>query len=145
MGGFVKTGFVGTEDALTEKIIGVFYQVFNELGYGFAESVYCRAMAIALAQSGFQVGTEVAVPVAFRGENVGVFRCDLMVERKIILELKVADQISKAYEAQLLHYLKASLIEVGLILSFGESPKFRRMEFRNDRKQAGIGPVLIPS
>jgi GxxExxY protein len=140
-----KSAFVGTEDALTERIIGVFYQVFNELGYGFAESVYCRAMAIALTQSGLQVGSEVAVPVSFRGENVGVFRCDLMVERKIILELKIADQISKAYEAQLLHYLKASPVEVGLILSFGETPKFRRMEFRNDRKQAGVGSVLIPS
>ena len=123
----------------------MFYQVFNELGYGFAESVYRRAMAIALVQGGLQVGSEVAVPVSFRGENVGVFRCDLMVERKIILELKIADQISKAFEAQLLHYLKASAIEVGLILSFGETPKFRRMEFRNDRKQAGIGSVLIPS
>ena len=59
--------------------------------YGFAESVYCRAMAIALMQSGLQVGSEIAVPVSFRGENVGVFRCDLMVERKIILELKIAD------------------------------------------------------
>lgn len=141
----MKTAFVGTEDALTERIIGVFYQVFNELGYGFAESVYCRAMAIALEQGGLQVGAEVAVPVSFRGENVGIFRCDLKVERKIILELKIADQISKAYEAQLLHYLKASLIEVGLILSFGESPKFFRIEFPNDRKRAGIGSVLIPS
>jgi GxxExxY protein len=141
----LKTAFAGTEDALTETIIGVFYQVFNQLGYGFAESVYCRAMAIALEKCGLQVGAEVAVPVSFRGENVGVFRCDLMIERKIILELKIADQISKAYEAQLLHYLKASPIEVGLILSFGESPKFRRMEFRNDRKRAGIGSVLLPS
>ena len=90
-------------------------------------------------------GRKLRFQVSFRGENVGVFRCDLMIERKIILELKIADQISKAYEAQLLHYLKASPIEVGLILSFGESPKFRRMEFRNDRKRAGIGSVLIPS
>jgi len=140
-----RQAFVGTEDALTEKIIGVFFQVFNELGYGFAESVYCRAMAIALGQSGLEVGSEVAVPVSFRGELVGVFRCDLMVERKVILELKIADQISKAYEAQLLHYLKASPIEVGLILSFGEVPKFRRMEFRNERKQAAVGSVVIPS
>jgi GxxExxY protein len=94
---------------------------------------------------GCRLGSEVPVPVSFRGENVGVFRCDLMVERKIILELKIADQISKEYEAQLLHYLKASPIEVGLILSFGETPKFRRMEFRNDRKQAGIDSVLILS
>lgn len=130
---------------MTKKIIGIFYEVFNELGYGFAETVYCRAMAIALSQAGLEVGTEVAVPVSFRGELVGVFRCDLMVERKVILELKIAEQISKAYEAQLLHYLKASPIEVGLILSFGEVPKTRRLEFRNERKQSGIGSVVILS
>jgi GxxExxY protein len=136
--------FSGTEDALTEKIIGVFYQVFNELGYGFAELVYRKAMAIALSQSRLNVAMEVSVPVTFRDEVVGVFRCDLMVERKVILELKIADQISKAFEAQLLHYLKASPVEVGLILSFGQAPKFRRMEFRNDRKRAATVNAPIP-
>jgi GxxExxY protein len=79
--------------------VGVFYEVFNELGYGFAESVYCRAMAIALSQKGLAVASEVAIPVSFRGNLVGVFKCDLMVERKIILELQIADQVMKAMRA----------------------------------------------
>jgi GxxExxY protein len=139
-----RVAFVGTEDALTEKIIGVFYSVFNELGYGFVESVYCRAMAIALDESGLQVVSEFPVPVSFHGQIVGAFRADLLVERKIILELKTADQISKAHEAQLLHYLRASDVEIGLILNFGQMPKFRRMEFRNDRKQSLIQSAFIP-
>src|ERR1700733_14531433 len=118
-----RVAFVGTEDALTEKIIGVFYSVFNELGYGFVESVYCRAMAIALDESGLQVVLEFPVPVSFHGQVVGAFRADLLVERKIILELKTADQISKAHEAQLLHYLRASDVEIGLILNFGQMAK----------------------
>jgi GxxExxY protein len=139
-----RVAFVGTEDAPMEKIIGVFYSVFNELGYGFVESVYCRAMAIALDESGLQVVSEFPVPVSFHGQIVGAFRADLLVERKIILELKTADQISKAHEAQLLHYLRASDVEIGLILNFGQMPKFRRMEFRNDRKQSLIQSAFIP-
>jgi GxxExxY protein len=127
--------FVGTEDDLTERIIKVYYTVYNELGFGFLESVYCRALAIALEQSGLTVASEVAVPVSFRGVLVGSFRADLVVERKVILEAKTCDQILKAHEAQLLHYLRASTIEIGLILNFGETPRFRRMEFRNDRKR----------
>jgi GxxExxY protein len=128
--------FVGTEDALTERILGLFYQVRNELGFGFLESVYCRAMAVALRQAGLTVEAEVPVPVFFRGESVGIFRGDLVVEGRVILELKVADQITKAHEAQLLHYLRASTIEVGLILNFSQTPKARRLEYKNATKQA---------
>ncbi len=131
-----QTPFVGLEDGLTGRILEVFHSVFNELGFGFVESVYCRAMAIALAESGLRVETEVAVPVSFHGQLVGVFRADLVVEGKIILELKTAEQISKAHEAQLLHYLRASELEIGLILNFGEVPKSRRIEFRNERKRS---------
>ena len=133
-----RPAFVGTEDALTERIISVFYQVTNELGFGFLESVYCRAMAVALRQSGLLVEAEVPVPVAFRGETVGVFRADLIMEGSVILELKVADQITKTHEAQLLHYLRASTIEIGLIFSFGEKPLIKRMQFSNDRKASRL-------
>jgi GxxExxY protein len=126
--------FVGDEDALTEQIIGVFYQVVNELGFGFLESVYCRAMAVALSQIGLEVDAELPVPVSFRGELVGIFRADLVVEGRVILELKTADQITKVHEAQLLHYLRASSIEIGLILNFAQAPKVRRMQFRNSDK-----------
>ena len=137
--------FEGIEDALTERIISVFYEVYNELGFRFVESVYGRAMGMALAQSGLAVASEVAIPVSFRGELIGSFRADLVVERRVVLELKIADHIGKPHEAQLTHYLRASMFEVGLILNFGESPRFRRVEFRNERKRKFPGSALIPS
>lgn len=136
--------FVGTEQVLTERIIGVFFQVYNELGYGFVESVYARAMAIALRQIGLDAAVEVAVPVSFRGELIGTFRADLVVEGKIVLEFKIADAISKAYEAQLTHYLRASAYELGLVLSLGESPRTRRIEFQNERKRKFQGSIPVP-
>jgi GxxExxY protein len=92
-----------------------------------------------------EVDSEVAIPVSFRGELVGSFRADLVVEGKVVLELKTAEQISRAHEAQLTHYRRASAMEVGLILNFGESPKFRRIEFKNERKRTLGRPALIPS
>ena len=127
--------FSGPNDPLTEKIIGVFYEVYNELGFGFLESVYREAMRIALAEAGFRAETEVPVPVSFRGTLVGVFRADIIVDGKIIVELKTAESISKAHEAQVLHYLRASEMEVGLVMNFGPVAKFRRIEMRNDRKK----------
>ena len=129
-----QSKFDGPSHELTEKIIGVFYQVHNELGVGFLEAVYRESMRIALLQSGLMVEAEVGLPVYFRGLLAGIFRADLVVESKIILELKVADAISKSHEAQLLHYLKSSRIEIGLILNFGESPKIKRILMTNDRK-----------
>jgi GxxExxY protein len=79
--------------ALTAQIIGVFYEVANELGHGFVESVYRRSMFIALGQAGLRVEQEVAVPVSFRNMNVGLFHADLIVEGKVILELKVAEDV----------------------------------------------------
>ena len=137
--------FVGKEDALTEKIIGVFFQVHNELGHGFVESVYARSMAIALEQVGLRVASEVPVPVSFRGQLVGMFKADLIVEGKVILEFKVADAISKGHEGQLLHYLRASSIEIGMIMNFGEIAKFRRLDFANSRKRNFAASVLIAS
>jgi GxxExxY protein len=84
---------------ITEKIIGVFFDVYNELGYGFLESVYEQAMTIALQAAGLQVQRQVPVPVWFRGQQIGDFRCDLLVEVKVLLELKAARTIEKAHEA----------------------------------------------
>ncbi|MEO6804999.1 MAG: GxxExxY protein [Edaphobacter sp.] len=127
--------FSGCNDPLTEKIIGVFYEVYNELGFGFLESVYREAMRIALSQAGLLVEDEVPIPVSFRGRPVGIFRADLVVNERIVLELKTADSISKAHEAQLLHYLRASAMEVGLVMNFGPNARFRRVEMRNERKK----------
>ncbi len=137
--------FVGLEDALTKRIIGVFYEVCNELGYGFVESVYSRSMALALEQSGLRVASEVAVPVCFRGESVGTYRADLVVEDRVVLELKTAEQISSAHVAQLTHYLRATTFEVGLVLNFGPDARFRRVEFKNERKKLLSRTRLIPS
>ena len=113
----------------------MFYEVYNELGFGFLESVYREAMRIALAEAGFRVEAEVPVPVSFRGTLVGVFRADIVVDGKIIVELKTAESISKAHEAQVLHYLRASEVEVGLVMNFGAVARFRRIEMRNNRKK----------
>src|SRR5215467_1745554 len=98
---------------LTDKIIGVFYDVYNELGRGFLESVYEGAMAIALPQAGLQVERQYPVKVTFRGQVVGDFRADLTVERAVILELKTTAAIDSSHEGQLLNYLRATDIEVG--------------------------------
>jgi GxxExxY protein len=108
---------------LTDKIIGVFYAVYNEMGYGFLESVYVGSMEIALRQAGLRVERNVQIPVWFRGYQVGTFFADLVVESVVILELKSARAIDPSFEAQLLNYLRATTIEVGLLLNFGQSPK----------------------
>ena len=117
----------------------------NELGFGFVESVYREALAISLREAGLDVATEASIPVSYHGQLIGTFRADLIVERRVLLGLKTADQISKAHEAQLLHYLRASIVEVGLIFNFGQTPKFRRMEFRNQRKHQLAKSAFIPS
>jgi GxxExxY protein len=119
---------------LTERIIGIFYQVYNELGHGFLESVYLEAMFIALLESGLQVVKQVSIPVYFRRKLVGDFKADLLVGNLVILELKAARSLDPAHEAQLLNYLRATNIEVGLLLNFGSQPEFRRFAFDNERK-----------
>ena len=116
--------FSGRNDLLTEKIIEVFYEVYNELGFGFLESVYRMAMLIALRDAGLRVEAEMPVPVSFRGSLVGVFRADIVVDGRVILELKTSDSISKAHEAQVLHYVRASRMEVGLVMNFGPEARF---------------------
>lgn len=125
---------------LTEKIIGVFYDVYNELGHGFLESTYAEAMLVALEQSGLKSEREVSIPVWFRGKKVGQYFADIMVNNIILLELKAARSIESAHEAQLLHYLRATDIEVGLLMNFGLRPQFRRLLFDNDRKKIRENP-----
>jgi GxxExxY protein len=127
--------------ALTEKIIGVFYDVYNELGHGFLESTYAEALVIALEESGLRAAREeVPVPVWFRGKKVGQYYADLVMEGTVLLELKAARALEAAHEAQLLHYLRATEIEVGLLLNFGLQPQFRRLLFDNQRKQIRENP-----
>ncbi len=125
---------------LTEKIIGVFYDVHNELGHGFLESTYAEAMVVALQSFALTVAREVPVPVWFRGQKVGQYFADLMVENTVLLELKAARALESVHEAQLLHYLRATEIEVGLLLNFGLRPQFRRLLFDNERKKIRGNP-----
>jgi GxxExxY protein len=126
---------------LTELIIGVFFDVYNELGYGFLESVYRRSLQLALREKALKVEAEVAVPVFFRGVNAGDFRADLVVNDCVLLELKTAETIVIAHEAQLLNYLRATALEVGLILNFGLKAQVRRLLFDNERKLAKVHRV----
>jgi GxxExxY protein len=127
---------------LTEKIIGAFYDVYNELGFGFLESVYHNAMLIALRDLGLSVESEVKLFVHFRGHVVGEFDADIFVEGKVALELKAVDEFCSAHEAQTLNYLKATEIEVGLLLNFGPKPRIKRLAFSNERKRSRP-PVLL--
>src|SRR5262245_54332528 len=116
---------------LTETIIGVFYEVYNELGHGFLESVYQRAFEIALTGKGLDVLHQIEVPVWFRGQKVGDFEADLLVNKCVLLELKAVRTLDSAHEAQMLNYLRATEIEVGLLFNFGIKPEFRRLVFEN--------------
>lgn len=122
-------------EELTSKIIGGFYEVYNELGCGFLESVYEQAMAIALRSHGLAVQPQAPITVSFRGEIVGEFFADLLVNDAVIVELKAARAIEPIFEAQLLNYLRTTQIEIGLLMNFGPKPEFKRLAFNNARKK----------
>ena len=126
---------------LTEKIIGVYYDVYNEIGHGFLESVYGNCMQRALIQAGLQVERQVSIPVFFRGWDVGQFKADLIVNQRILIELKAVKILDGSHEAQVMNYLRATEIEVGLLLNFGgPKPQFRRFVFENTRKKIRVHP-----
>jgi GxxExxY protein len=122
-------------EGLTGQIIKAFYKVCNELGYGFLEKVYENALALELGSTGMRVGRQQAIKVYYLGRQVGDYYADLIVEDLVIIELKSSEGICEAYEAQLLNYLKATEIEIGLLLNFGPKPEFRRKIFTNDKKR----------
>lgn len=110
----------------THVIIGAFYYVFNRLGSGFLESVYHRALGHALERSGRNVEREAALSVAFEGQVVGEFRADLIVDRQVLVEVKAVEHIIAPHEAQVINYVRASGLPVGLLLNFGPRPSYRR-------------------
>jgi GxxExxY protein len=125
---------------LTEKIIGVFYDVYNKLGYGFLECIYEESLAIALHEAGLTANRQIPLPVWFRGHKVGELRADVLVENSVLLELKSARSSDPTHEAQLLHYLKSTEIEVGMLLNFGSRPQFRGLFSDNERKKIRGNP-----
>lgn len=118
---------------LTDKIIGTFYDVYNELGYGFLEKVYENALAYELCQRGFEVRQQYSIDVYYRDVNVGHYVADLIVNDLVVLELKVVRELTIAHINQLYNYLKATDMEVGLLLNFGPRPKFERRAYSNNR------------
>lgn len=122
--------------ALTERILGVFFEVYNELGPGFLESVYVEALALALVDGGFSVSREMPLDVYFRSRIIGRFRADLVVSGAVLVEAKACTKLQSIHEAQVLNYLRASVLEVGLLLNFGSRPHFRRLLYDNDSKRS---------
>ena len=121
-------------EELTEKIIKAFYKVYNTLGYGFLEKVYENALHIELTTMGFKVEKQKKHLVYYFGHIVGDYNADLLVNELIALELKANECIAEANENQLINYLKATTLEVGLLLNFGKKPEVRRKIFYNDKK-----------
>lgn len=119
---------------LTDKIIKIFYRVYNDLGYGFLEKVYENALAIELKQHGHRVEQQKQILVRYHGQVVGEYYADLVVDEKVILELKATAAIHDKHEAQLLNYLKATHHEVGLLFNFGAKPDLKRKAFDNRYK-----------
>lgn len=130
------TGYLHSQ--LTEQIIAGFYETYNELGFGFLESLYEEALWRVLLGKGLLVQRQLSLPVYFRGEKISTFAADLVVSNSVIVELKAARVLEPSHEAQLLNYLRATPIEVGLLLNFGPRPVVRRMAFGNDRKTISV-------
>lgn len=120
---------------ITESIIKTFYDVYNELGYGFLEKVYQNSMFLELRNRGFKVEAQKQIKVIYKNIEVGEYYADLMVNDFVIVELKAAECIIEAFENQLLNYLRGTNVEVGLLLNFGPKPEFRRKVFDNTRKK----------
>jgi GxxExxY protein len=118
----------------TERIVEAFYKVYNTLGYGFLEKVYHNAMLIELDKMEFDWESEWPVKVFYDGNKVGDYYADILVDKCIILELKAKETLVKDDDYQLINYLKATDIEIGLLLNFGKKPQFVRKIFTNDRK-----------
>lgn len=117
---------------ITERVIGCAFEVINELGAGFLESVYEKAMLIALRTQGLSVAAQHPVKVMFRGVSVGEFFTDIFVEEKVIVELKCAKAIAPEHQAQLINYLNATGVEVGLLINFG-NPKLEYKRFTRSK------------
>jgi len=119
---------------ITKKIIEAYYKVFNSLGYGFLEKVYENALKIELKRMNLKVDQQKNIKVFYERFEVGDYFADLIVEDLVIVELKAAESLCVEHETQLINYLKATNLEVGLLLNFGKEPQFKRKIFSNDRK-----------
>ena len=123
---------------LTDSILKAYFDVYNELGYGFLEKIYQNSLYLELESRGFKVEAQKQIQVFYKNTEVGEYYADLIVNDLIILELKATEFIIQEHEWQLLNYLRATNIEVGLLLNFGTKPEFRRKVFDNARKKISV-------
>jgi len=119
---------------ITDRIIACFYKVYTNLGYGFLEKVYEHAMLIELNKNGLKAISQYPIKVNYDGVSVGEYFADIIVEDKVIIELKASANLVPENILQLQNYLKATNIEVGLLLNFGKKPEIRRKTFHNNLK-----------
>jgi len=132
------------QDALADEILFHFYRIHNDLGYGFLERVYQKALCYALTDVGLNCEMEKCINVYHDGRIVGDYRADMLVEDIILLEIKACENLIPAHEAQLINYLKATDIEVGYVLNFGKSAVFSRKIYTNDRKNRTDKGFFVP-
>lgn len=119
---------------MTEAVIKSFYKVYNTLGYGFLEKVYENALAIELQKAGLQCQQQQQIIVYYEHQEIGLYFADLVVEKCVVIELKTVEALTSNHEYQLLNYLKATEIEIGLLLNFGQYPQIVRKIYTNNRK-----------
>ena len=119
---------------ITGKIIKAFFKVYNTLGYGFLEKVYENGLILELEEMGLNAVKQHPIKVFYNGKEIGEYFADIIVENSVIIELKAVDKLADIHEAQLLNYLKATNIEVGLLLNFGTKAEYKRKVFNNNRK-----------
>ena len=120
---------------ITDKIIKSFYNVYNEHGFGFLEKVYQNSLYFELIEAGLFCKKKKPIKVYYKEKFVGEYFADIIVNNFVIIELKAAEFIAEEHELQLLNYLKATEIEVGLLLNFGKNPQFKRRVFGNENKK----------
>ncbi|MFV8335035.1 GxxExxY protein [Flavobacterium sp. RSP29] len=120
---------------LSDTILKIYFEVYNELGYGFLEKVYQNAMYFELKSQGYKVEAQKQIKVYYKSQLVGDYFADLLIDDSIILELKACECLMDEHKAQLLNYLKATEVEIGLLLNFGTTPEFKRSIYTNDRKK----------
>ena len=119
---------------LTERIIEIFYKVYNKLGYGFPEKVYGNVMMIEFGKENIHAAAQFPIKVVYEEKVVGEYYADILVDNKVMIEIKASKCLVEENEAQLLNYLKATDVEVGLLLNFGPTPEIKRKVFDNSRK-----------
>lgn len=120
--------------SITNTILKVYYEVYNELGHGFLEKVYQNAMYFELKARGLKVESQKEIKVYFKQQLVGEYYSDLIVENKVIIELKATEVLMNAHVAQTINYLRATPIEIGMLLNFGAEPEFKRLIYTNNKK-----------